>query len=191
MHSLTIPELVRDNNKTYLQGYAAVWYDGTPATEATPPDLRGAKERIIRGAFSKPLKARQDTILRWDHNPHSILDRVSRSLQLEEDNYGLKYKAPYDSMDPEWEIVRSKINSKLCQGSSFWGRNAKYTMRDGVVEITEVNELIDVSPVINPAYRGTDPAIVRAYGGHYLDEVATEYRDWLETQSKIASIRLL
>ena len=143
------------SGKKGIRGYAAVFYDGTPATEFEL--FPGLKERIAPGAFDDVMTA--DVRGLFNHNPDLVLGRTkSGTLALRQDEKGLRY----DITPPKSraDIVEALERGDL-DGSSFTFFVAPDGVRyeDGgdfeIRVITKVRRLLDVGPVTFPAYDGT------------------------------------
>lgn len=158
-----------DNGESrVIEGYAAVFYDGTPETEFEL--WPGVVERIMRGAFDDALKRGDDARGLFNHDPNQILGRRGAgTLKLSVDDVGLRYEitAP-DS--PTGKSVVAAIDREDVAGSSFsftiphGGQRWIEEAADGerperdVREILSV-ELFDVGPVVFPAYAGTSTGV--------------------------------
>ncbi len=142
-----------------IVGHAAVFYDGTEATEFTL--WRNAVERIMPGAFDRALREKHDVRALFNHNVDNLLGRTAaHTLDLSIDNRGLAYEIdPPDTQlgrDVPISLERGDIT-----GSSFAFQVLEETWReeegdDGTVreirEITDIGPLLDVGPVTFPAY---------------------------------------
>jgi len=142
-----------------IEGYGAVF-------NAWSEDLGGFVELVRNGAFRATLADGADVRALWQHDPSMVLGRTrSGTLELEEDERGLRYRAhppdtqwardaiasirrgDVDQSSFRFETVRDAWSEQ--EGSSTWRR-----------ELIEVR-LYDVSPVTFPAYPQTS-AQVRA-----------------------------
>lgn len=140
-----------------IQGYAAVFFDGTPATEyELAPKI---VERVMPGAFDKTL--REDNILALlNHDRNLVLGRTtSRTLRLSVDQRGLKYEIdlPESRRDVFELIARRDV-----AGASFgFGVMAEAWKSEGPRTIRELRavRLFDVGPVAEPAYPTTTAAV--------------------------------
>ena len=160
-HAPTVSE--RRDGDTVLQsisGYAAVFHrDGDTSTEYALWD--GAVERIMPGAFDRALDADEGTVALFNHNFDNLLGRTEAgTLSLSVDKTGLRYTIEANDSQLFGE-VRDMIGRGDLTGSSFqftlseegatWTRDGETDVR----EIREVGRLIDVGPVVMPAYSGT------------------------------------
>ncbi len=140
-----------------IVGYAAVWDE---ETELYP----GYREVVRRGAFSSSI-GRDDVLGLFEHRDDRLLARSSAgTLELAEDDHGLRYVMTPRPATWIREDVLEPIRRRELRGSSF----GFYTIQDRVTrdedkrgELRELLEatLIDVSPVARPAYPGTEVAL--------------------------------
>ena len=135
-----------------LTGYASVF--DTPSD-----DLGGFVEVISPGAFSRALESGADVRLLYNHQPDSVMARTTNgSLELTEDERGLKIWARVDMSDPDVARLVGKVRSGLVDQMSFAfsiGEDGdEWQMRDGypLRIVREVEGLYDVSAVTYPAY---------------------------------------
>lgn len=157
-----------------IVGHAAVYYDGTPATEFNLWD--DMVERIAPGAFDRALQEKHDVRALKNHDANLILGRTEAgTLDLSTDKRGLVFVIDppntQTGRDTVTEIQRGDIS-----GSSFAFRVLKETFEDVeddregresralTIRTIEDLELFDISPVTYPAYDGTD-AGTRAEAG--------------------------
>jgi HK97 family phage prohead protease len=146
-----------------LVGHAAVF--GEVA------DIDGQfREVIAPGAFRKAIKG-ADVVARWNHNPDTILGRTeSKTLRLSEDERGLAFE-----LDIPNTTLGNDLLALVARGDvrgmsfAFAGARDKWDHATNTRTITDVGMLLDVSPVIEPAYAGTDVAL-RSRGEHLAAE---------------------
>lgn len=148
------PEVRRAGDIEVIEGYAARFYDGTPETEFR---FGGVVERIDRGAFDKTLKRGDDVVALFNHDENHILGRRSAgTLRLRTDDRGLHYEIDIGTHYGD-DLARS-IGRGDIDGSSFQFvvRQDNFETKGGT-EIRELRavDLIDVGPVVFPAYAGT------------------------------------
>jgi len=140
-----------------ISGYASVFYDGSPKTEyKIGPNHY---ERISRDAFTGSIQNKKDVIASYDHKYDQVLARTSAgTLNLSIDSKGLRYEFAYDGTDPDHQRCLAKIKRKEVVGSSFTGKslNELWTKENDrfIKTITEI-DLMEVAPVVFPAYSGT------------------------------------
>ena len=135
-----------------ITGYAAVFDTETYS-------VGNFAERVAKGAFSKSIK-REDVRCLFNHDPNYVLGRVkSKTLALEEDTKGLKYRV--SPPDTTWarDLMVSIKRGDVSQNSfSFEIIKERWERREGrgSVRIIEEAKLFDVSPVVYPAYTETE-----------------------------------
>lgn len=141
-----------------IRGYAAVYYDGTPATEF---QIGKISERIMPGTFSRAMKQGQDVVCLFNHNENFLLGRRSaKTLRLYEDDRGLRYSVDTPNTSYGRDVVEM-ISRGDMKGSSFAfgvnGANGENWRSEGDTMIREIRDvdLFDVSCVVSPAYSGT------------------------------------
>lgn len=144
-----------------IEGYAAVFYNGTPETEYTLGQSSGLTyvERIGRGAFDRALQS-DDVLALYNHNHHlGILGRSSaNTLDLAVDEKGLRYRITDGNTQLHRDVAEMQSRGDL-RGSSFgFSQHKQTTERSGDQVIITVNDLRlhDVGPVAEPAYSGTN-----------------------------------
>lgn len=146
-----------------LDGYASVagvWYD-----VAGGPDAYGWREQIQRGAFTKTLTEQLDAMfLLFDHDGLPLAGTRNGSLELDEDEHGLRVAARIDTRTAGYRAdFAATVAEGLVDSMSFafmatrqeW--NGDYTERT----ITELR-LYEVSAVKWPA----NPATVAQLRSH-------------------------
>jgi len=150
-------------NTVEFVGHAAVYDE---ETHFDIPGIGTVHEMIDRGAFRKVLSGKPEVPMLYNHDPNAILaDTGNGTLTLSEDPRGLLVNAVLDRSDPDVQRVVSKIRSGLVRGMSFGfvaGReNQKIEQRQGGVlrRLSGFKKLLDVGPVVGPAYSGTDVAL--------------------------------
>ena len=175
----------RDGDGSVIVGYASVFYmPDEPGTEYQLfPDL---KERIMPRAFNRALQEKHNAAALFNHDPNMILGRVSAgTVRLSKDQKGLRYevKPPATRADVVESIRRGDV-----AGSSFGFRvlEQKFRTEEGI-DIREIHsvELLDVSPVVYPAYTGTSTAVRVATDA---EEARTAYASWKQEQAAAAAL---
>jgi uncharacterized protein len=136
-----------------LSGHAAVFDSET--------DIAGLfREVIRRGAFTRAIEERQDVALLLNHDPSTVMARVSNdTLRLAEDAIGLYFEAELDARDPDAVRTVNKIERGNISQMSFafqattdqWDHDSRPPLRS-IID----TDLFDVSPVTYPAYQQTD-----------------------------------
>lgn len=155
-----------------LEGYAAVFNAWTDISDR----MGTYKERIAPGAFKRSLGQRTP-VLQFDHGSHPMFGSLplgSISV-LREDRNGLFVRA---RMSDNWFIqpIRDAIRDGGLTGMSFRFRviSDDWDTEDGedARTIKEV-ELLELGPVVFPAYEQTSVA-VRSLVDHLDDETRAE-----------------
>lgn len=184
-------EVREDNGKRTITGYASVFYNGTPATQFEL--MPGVVERVMPGAFRKVLRSKKtDAAAVFDHDNGVMLGRMSNgTLRLEEDDIGLRYSIdPPDTQaarDLMTLIARGDVKGSSIQfGIGPKGDRIRRVDGATVREIVEVGRLIDVGPVVHPAFDATTVSV------RGLDEnrIAGEVRD-IRRRRSAARLRLI
>ena len=147
-------------------GYASVF-------NSSSEDLGGFREFVAPGAFKRSLQARNEIKLLWNHDTSEPLASVrGGSLQLMEDNYGLKVtaKLPNTTRGRDVaELLRSKVIDSMSFGFNVikdsWSNN-------GAVRTLESVRLSEVSIVTYPAYTATTAAVRSVAPSIDADELA-------------------
>ena len=172
-----------------ISGYAAVFHD--KADPGTEYQLRtGLSERISPAAFTRAITEQQDTVALYNHDVNLVLGRVSAgTLRLSADTRGLKYEISI----PDTQLGRDlavSIGRGDVAGSSFAfnPKSAPIAMIGGThVRTIEDCDLLDVGPVIFPAYRATSTSV------RCLDSetaIAEIDRQLAEAEAEAVAVRL-
>jgi HK97 family phage prohead protease len=135
-----------------FRGYAAVF-------ASQSEDLGGFREVIRAGAFSKTLKDKAGVRMLWNHNDDVVLGSTkSKTLRLTEDERGLLAEA--DLPNSEWgRPVAEALRRGDIDAMSFGFMVRRDTWPDkNTRELVEVR-LIEVSPVVWPAYPATSATV--------------------------------
>ena len=147
------------NYKT-IAGYAVVW-------GARSLDLGGFIETFDRGAFTDALAAKPDVRLLYSHDPAYVLARTSNgTLEVVEDEIGLRMWARVDMRDPHVQMVAAKLRNGTADQASFaftvadkgetWAYGGDIPLRT----VTSVDSLYELSIVAMPAYESTRVGIL-------------------------------
>jgi uncharacterized protein len=138
--------------KTGLRGTAAV-------TNSLSLPLGGFQEEIAPGAFDRALK-KSDIRGLFNHSANYVLGRTkSGTMRVWADSKGLHYEIP--SLPASRADVAEAVQRGDVDGNSFSFVVAKggdsFSNRNGVTvrRITEFEEILDVGPVVWPAYTST------------------------------------
>jgi len=163
-------DLSENGDAIEFEGHAAVYDE---PTELNVTGVGTVYEVIERGAFRRILATNPDLPMLYNHDPNAILaDTGNGTLYLKEDGRGLYVRAQLDRADPDVGRVVAKIRSGLIRGMSFGfvaGRDNQRIETRGdrpLRRLTGFKKLLDVGPVVGPAYRGTDVALRSALLEH-------------------------
>lgn len=135
------------------------------------------KEKINRGAFDGVLND-EDTICRVHHNDMFVVGRNLKNLTLEVDEKGLRYTCDVPETTAGNDLLEN-IRAGIITKSSFaftikkqsWRKADKADDVEEYREIDQVAKLVDVAPVLIPAYDDTS-----------VDATKRSYDNWKETQ---------
>jgi len=171
----------RAGEPSKITGYASVFYDGSRGTEYEL--WEGVTERIDPKAFDRVLSDGEDVAALFNHDPNQLLGRRSAgTLKLEVFSKGLRYTIPAEDTQASRDVLYNIRKGNL-NGSSFSFTVAKErwdkTPTGEVRTIEEVGRLLDVGPVVFPAYTGSTTG-VRAAGD--IVEARTSYDAWKASQ---------
>lgn len=169
-----------EGEQPQIVGRAAVFYDGTEATEFEL--WEGMRERIMPKSFDRALKESDDVRGLFNHNPDMILGRTAaKTLMLNKTKQGLDYRIIPGQTTVASDTIESLRRGDVT-GSSFAFRVTDQTWKtiDGI-DIREIRgvELFDVGPVTYPAYEATTAGL-RSEG--YLDEARKAHAAWKDEQ---------
>jgi HK97 family phage prohead protease len=152
-----------------LEGYAAVFNEWTDIRD----QMGTYRERIAPGAFKRSLGQRTP-VLQFDHGQHPLIGSLPLGsvTTLREDRNGLFVKA---RLSDNWliEPVRDAIRDGGIKGMSFRFRvidDAWDSDSDGDTRTIKEVELLELGPVVFPAYEQTSVA-VRSLVGVLDDEM--------------------
>lgn len=154
--SIAIPAEVRElaDGQVAVSGYAAVF--NQPSLDL------GFTERIAPGAFKRTLAMDGDVRLLIEHDGVAIARTKSGTLQVVEDERGLRIDATVDPANPKVAEVVSALRRGDLDGMSFGFRAIKDSWNESRTERTlEELQLFEVSLVTFPAYPQTQ-AVARS-----------------------------
>ncbi len=157
-----------------LSGYAAVF---NSPTEIDSWEGRFS-ETIARGAFTKSISERMP-VMQFDHGHHPFVGSIpiGAITSLKEDARGLKVEA--DLFDNQLvQPVRDAIAAGAIDGMSFRFQVIQETWdydADPIAtrEITELR-VMELGPVVFPAYADTSVGVRSASLGHKFEELFSE-----------------
>jgi hypothetical protein len=141
--------------KDYLVGHAANY-------GVLSEDLGGFRERIMRGAFSRALREKQDIRHLQNHDPSRVLGRTrAGTTVLTEDAAGLAFETCLPDTNYARDlavVVARKDVDEMSFG--FIAQKDRWISEAGadVRELLDV-DLLDISTVTYPAYPGTSAAV--------------------------------
>ena len=126
------------------------------------------REVIAPGAFKTALGT-CDVVARWNHGEDTILGRTSsKTLRLHEDERGLAFELDLPNTTLGNDVLELVRRGDVA-GMSFAFTCAEDRWTADLRTVVAVGQLLDVSPVISPAYTGTDVAL-RSRGEHLAAE---------------------
>lgn len=147
-----IPAEIRaDDDAVRVSGHAAVFNQ-----EA---DIAGLfREVIAPGAFAQAI-GRDDVVFLVNHEGLPLARTRSGTLNLTEDDIGLRMDSELDAEDPDVRGIIPKMQRGDLDKMSFSFMPTRQEWDDsGDIPLRTIQEatLFDVSIVTNPAYEGTD-----------------------------------
>lgn len=180
-------EIRQSGDQLRIAGYAAVY-------NSQSKDLGGFVERIRPGAFDKSLdeirSGQRDVVCRFNHiGGFNVLARsANKSLELKSDGTGLHYVASLIPTQAAKDLF-SMVSSGLISQSSFAFRLSSPTSERWNFAASPVEreileaELIDVSPVDDPAYPETSVG-VRAFQTAEIEYYSNLLKQLKENQNQ-------
>ena len=137
-------EVREDSDDMTLEGYAAVFNSET--------DLGAFREVIRPGAFDDVMD--NDVRALINHDPNLILGRTSNgTLELSTDERGLKYRVKLGNQQYAQDFYESVKRGDITQSSfAFTIKEQSWNEERTVRSVDKVRTLLDVSPVVFPAY---------------------------------------
>lgn len=139
-----------------LTGYAVLF--GEQSVPVFNPNIGRFRETMTRKAIEGALGVKRDILATFNHDTGALLGRTSNdSLKLSIDDRGLKMEVDLPDTSTSRDTI-ALIKSGLVTGQSFRMRVTDHHLerRNGEVH-REVRacELIEVGPVVSPAYTNT------------------------------------
>lgn len=138
-----------------ISAYAAVWMRYSQ-------NLGGFVEQIDPDAFGESLRD-DDQIASYNHDYAALLGRRSAgTVDINADEFGLRYDIPFDGADPDHVRVQRKIERGDLRGSSFTmriaadGEDLDYTDEGTLLVTVKRASILEVAPVVWPAYLSTE-----------------------------------
>lgn len=175
-HTSGVVALRSDGDKPVLGGYALKF-------NRLSQNLGGFVERVAPGAVTKTMRDGGDVLARFQHLDEYLLGRTaSGSLRLSVDETGLLYEVDLPDTGYARDLAALATRGDV-QHSSFafrtiadeWGFTEQGFPLRTLVEI----QLVDVAPVVNPAYLDTTSGLrtLAEARGLDVDAVATAARE--------------
>lgn len=157
-----------------IEGHAAVFDSWSETLGGIFP----FKEKVSRGAFIESVK-KDDIRALFNHDPNYVLGRnLAGTLELEEDEIGLRVKIT--PPDTSWarDITTSIRRGDISQMSiGFVVEKDEWSTENGMDtrDLKKVR-LFDVSPVTFPAYSATDVGVraMQEYDGYKAEQRSKE-----------------
>lgn len=151
-HTAKIELRASTNGVGILNGYAAVF-------NRYSQNLGGFVEQVDPAAFNKTLADGVDVLARFNHSDDALLGTsLAETLRLGVDGTGLWYEVdlPDTSVGRDVKALAERGDLRF---SSFAFRTMEddwgYTNEDFPLRTLKSVQLVDVAPVVNPAYRDT------------------------------------
>ncbi len=165
-----------------ITGLAAVYYDGTRATEFQL--WEGLVERIMPGAFTRAIEERDDVRALFNHNPDYLLGRRrAKTLKLEDGKDGLRFAISPPETPIAAQVIESIRRGDLSGASFAFDVTDQQFRTEDEIDIREIAgvRLFDVGPVTYPAYEATtaETNSLESYVKRNGEEPwIAEYRAW-------------
>lgn len=179
-------------DKVEIEGYVnAIERDSKPLWSRVGQFI----ERICKGAFKKALKRNDDVHILLNHDWTRDLGSTKQgTLELEEDNIGLKARATIT--DPE-VVKKARAGDLVGWSFGFSDRDVENSIRDGMphraVKDLDLAEVSILDRRKSPAYEGTlitaraEEDVVHFRGEDFIDEVQTKEEQPEETPEEEVS----
>lgn len=150
---IRLPAEVRadDDGGITVEGYAAVFNQ--------PADIGGMWiEQVAPGAFTDAI-GRDDVVFLINHDGLPLARTRSGTLELSQDDHGLKMRTVLDPEDPDVRAIAGKMKrgdlDKMSFG--FWPEVEEWDDTEEIpLRTIKQARLYDVSIVTTPAYDGTE-----------------------------------
>jgi len=157
-----------ENDLGCIRGLAARYYRGNKAHQSQ--DLGGFFERLAPGAFTRVLKKNPDVRILFNHDKNLILGRTSSgTAQVWEESDGLHYSCNLGKQTYAQDLRESIKRGDISQCSFAFSMDPDDSSEDWTEEVDEdrnkrciirtisdVSDLLDCSPVCDPAYLDTE-----------------------------------
>jgi HK97 family phage prohead protease/HK97 family phage major capsid protein len=142
-----------DSDEMIIEGYAALYDNET--------NIGPFKETIARGAFDNVMD--NDVRALMNHDPNYVLGRTGAgTLELETDDTGLKYRIKLGEQQYAKDLYESVKRGDISQSSfAFTIAEQSWNENRTVRSVDKIKTLLDVSPVVYPAYKDTHGLVAR------------------------------
>lgn len=152
-----------ENNNYIVEGYATTWDDPYEMYE-----FDGVKyyEKISRGCLSNANT--DDIIFLYNHEGRVFARQKNGTLQVSEDNHGLKIRADLSSTTASremYEDIKSGLITEMSWSFTVDPNYDTYDKRSHTRTIGKVKKVYDVSAVSIPANPGTEISARNYYSG--------------------------
>ena len=142
-----------DSDEMIIESYAALYDNET--------NIGPFKETIARGAFDDVMD--NDVRALMNHDPNYVLGRTGAgTLELEADDTGLKYRIKLGEQQYAKDLYESVKRGDISQSSfAFTIAEQSWNENRTVRSVDKIKTLLDVSPVVYPAYKDTHGLVAR------------------------------
>jgi len=180
-----------DNGEMVVEGYATTF--NMPYRLMTDGKVT-VNEQVDRDAFKETDMS--DVIMQYDHEGRVFARIANGTLQLEQDDHGLKIRANLGGTEigrQLFEEIEGGYTNKMSFGFTVTGQKTERTKdAEGQVTIlrtiTKIGKLYDVSAVSLPANDATEIS-ARTISDGLIAEATEEIRAEEERQRRIGEIR--
>ena len=180
-----------DNGEMVVEGYATTF--NMPYRLMTDGKVT-VNEQVDRDAFRETDMS--DVIMQYDHEGRVFARIANGTLQLEQDDHGLKIRANLGGTEigrQLFEEIEGGYTNKMSFGFTVTGQKTERTKdAEGQVTIlrtiTKIGKLYDVSAVSLPANDATEIS-ARTISDGLIAEATEEIRAEEERQRRIGEIR--
>lgn len=149
VRTVDIRAAAEDNGKRVVEGYAAVFNEET--------DLGTFREVIDSGAFEGRLQ--DDVRLLFNHEGQPLARTTNGTLQLSTDDTGLHYRAELADTTQGRDLYELIRRGDVSQSSFAFTIEKEERENNGVRRVKKVGSILDVAPVVYPAYINTSSVV--------------------------------
>lgn len=178
-----------------ISGMAAVYYDPANADQTQYSLAPQVVERLPPGLFDATIAGDSEILALANHDPGEFLGRRSSgTLKVSLTSRGLHYEVQTPPTRAGRDAV-SLIQRRDMNGSSFsmwrpkgtWSHEMQGTERRYVRTVDSIESIVDLGPVLQPAYSGTSATIgSRSCGVTMLSRSAGPPAEIAEIQAELA-----